>query len=124
MFENANYLLFVQPFDPGDDVVIDDTRFNVRKIMRQGIELVRRDGATVTITTAAIRDRSPVHNITRSGKVEDVLKCTIDRSKTSTDLENIASDVQQCIHDHPSLFSGRYTMWWSGAEGSQLEVSV
>ena len=51
LFENAIYLFSVQPFDPADTIVFDDTRYAVNRITLLSVELIRGDGAVITVTT-------------------------------------------------------------------------
>lgn len=123
LFENAIYLFSVQPFDPSDVIVFGGTRYTVSRITLLSVELTRGDGAIVTITTTAMREMQ-VHNVTRSGQLQEELQFSVDRMTPHEKLKGVAHYVQACIRDHPKLYNGTYTMWWSASSGDKLQLSV
>lgn len=123
LFENAIYLFSVQPFDPSDAIVIGGTRYTVSRITLLSVELTRGDGALITVTTTAMREMQ-VHNMTRSGKLQEELQFSVDRTTPHDKLKGVAHYVQACIRDHPKLYNGTYTIWWSASSGDKLQLSV
>lgn len=123
LFENAIYLFSVQPFAPSDAIVCDGTRYTVSRITLLSIELLRGDGAAVTVTTAAMRSKQ-VHNVSRSGKLQEELQFEVDRGTPHDKLEGVAHYVQKCVQDNPRHFYGTYTLWWSAAIGDNLRLSL
>eukprot|EP00892_Ulva_mutabilis_P011710 jgi/Ulvmu1/8911/UM005_0002.1 len=123
LFENAIYFFSVQPFDPSDAIVFDGVRYSVDHITLLSIELKRGDGAIVTVATSEMRTKQ-VHNITRSGKLQEELKFSVDRSTPHNKLKGVAHYVQRCIQAHPKLYNGTYVIFWSASTGDKLTLSV
>lgn len=123
LFENAIYLFSVQPFDPADTIVFDDTRYAVNRITLLSVELIRGDGAVITVTTAAMREKQ-VHNITRSGMLQEELQFSVDRTTPHHKLKGVAHYIQACIQEHPKLYNGTYVIWWSASSSDKLQLSV
>jgi small-conductance mechanosensitive channel len=64
VFENSIWLFFTHPFDVGDVINYEGSRYTVRHIKMQFVILERVDGACVTVPTSEMTT-ARVHNITR-----------------------------------------------------------
>lgn len=64
VFENSIYLFFTHPFDIGDEIRFEGTRYTVKSMTLQVVKLTSVFGADVTVPTAEMRN-SRLHNVTR-----------------------------------------------------------
>ena len=64
VFENSIYLFFTHPFDIGDEIRFEGTRYKVKSMTLQVVKLTSVFGADVTVPTAEMRN-SRLHNVTR-----------------------------------------------------------
>lgn len=123
LFENAIFLFAVQPFHPRDTIIYDTERYTIIQVTLLSIKLRRLDGAVITVATSALRTKQ-VHNISRSGKLQEKLQFSISLRTPREKLGGIAHYVKACIQQHPMLFDGTYVVWWSAASGENLQLSI
>jgi small-conductance mechanosensitive channel len=64
VFENGIYLFFTHPFDIGDEIRFEGSRYTVKSMTLQVVKLTASVGKDVTVPTAEMRN-SRLHNITR-----------------------------------------------------------
>lgn len=64
VFENSIYLFFTHPFDIGDEIRFEGSRYTVKSMTLQVVKLTSVVGADVIVPTAEMRN-SCLHNITR-----------------------------------------------------------
>lgn len=64
VFENSIYLFFTHPFDIGDEIRFEGTRYTVKSMTLQMVKLISVLGNDIIVPTAEMRN-SRLHNITR-----------------------------------------------------------
>ena len=64
VFENSIYLFFTHPFDIGDEIRFEGSRYTVKSMTLLVVKLTSVVGADVIVPTAEMRN-SRLHNITR-----------------------------------------------------------
>lgn len=90
------------PSTPAMSSSFDGMRYTVSRITLSSIELTRGDGAAITVTTAAMREKQ-LHSVTRSGKLQEELQFNVDRNKPDDKLKEVAHYVQQPAGLHPQV---------------------
>jgi small-conductance mechanosensitive channel len=124
VFENALFLFFSHPFDVGDWINFEGSRYQVSSITLQYVKLYRYDQADVSVPCAELRS-ARIHNLSRSDNVWDEVRVVVDSDTPTSTLEEVAKYVHASIKANPKWFGGNYRVWWTAAPpGQKLEFAV
>lgn len=124
VFENSIFLFFSHPFDVGDVITFEGSRYTIKSITLQYVKLERVDGAHVSVPCSEVRS-ARIHNVTRSDNLWDEVRAVVDADTPMQALEEIAKNVHASIKANPKLYGGSYRVWWTKAvAGYKLEFAV
>ena len=153
MFENSIWIFFTHPFDVGDVIFYEGSRFRVKQIKLQFVSLERVDGAAVTVPTSEMV-AARLHNVTRSAlpcprRVSQSVTCAglaaaldtrstcrsqlawdsvempVDGDASIAQLERVAAEVSANIKLNPKLYGGSFRCWFTDAlPGLKIQISV
>jgi small-conductance mechanosensitive channel len=124
VFENAVFLFFSHPFDVGDWINFEGSKYQVNSITLQYVKLMRIDQAHVSVPCAEVRT-ARIHNISRSENLWDEVRVLVDGDTPTSTLEEVAKYVHASIKANPKWFGGSYRVWWTAAPpGHKLEFAV
>jgi hypothetical protein len=96
IFENTVFLFFSHPFDIGDEIYFEGTRYEVASITLQYVKLLRWDGAAVNVPCGELRT-ARIHNITRSQNLWGEIRVVVDMDTPTSALEIVGAQVSCSI---------------------------